>query len=121
MCVDDIFVIIDKDDMKNNYNLMNNAFKDTMKKKPKVGLPFLDSLVSRIDTDTLQAQVYQKLTHMHRILSYISNTCDQIRTESVQITWNESDNINRKQFCFFGSSMCYENKRISNLHCGEPC
>lgn len=75
-CVDDTFVILENDELKNTYCLINNVFYDiklTMDKKLNNKLSYLGVLITRIDTRKLEPQVYRKLTHADQNPNYSSN------------------------------------------------
>ncbi|KAH9595847.1 hypothetical protein MS3_00000867 [Schistosoma haematobium] len=74
--VDNTFVIVKKNKLKNTYKLINNVFDDikfTMERKSNNKLSFLDVLITRTDTGKLETQVYRKPTNTDQILNYNSN------------------------------------------------
>lgn len=63
--VDDMFVIVKKNELENTYNLTNifDDIKFAMEKELKNKLSLLNVLITRTNTRKLDTQVYQKSVH----------------------------------------------------------
>lgn len=63
--VDDMFVIVKKNELENTYNLINifDDIKFTMEKELKNKLSLLNVLITGTNTRKLDTQVYQKSVH----------------------------------------------------------
>ncbi len=75
--VDDTFVIIDKDKLSDFHVALNNALPGiqfTMDNEKCSSLPFLDVLIHRLPTGTLETSVYRKPTHSDVVLNYHSKS-----------------------------------------------
>ena len=74
--VDDIFCILNKDDVERTLDTLNSFFpsiKFTVEIEKDGSLPFLDVLVNRQIDGSFRTSVYRKPTHSDRYLAYQSN------------------------------------------------
>ncbi len=74
--VDDTFVIIDSDKLSDFHIALNNALPGIQftLDKEKDRTPFLNILIHRLPTGTLQISVYRKSTHSDVVLNFHSNS-----------------------------------------------
>ena len=74
--VDDTFVIIKRSIVEEAHAILNNVFKGinfTIELEHEGQLPFLDIMVKRSPSNTLETSVYRKATDTSQILNYNSN------------------------------------------------
>ncbi len=75
--VDDTFVILDTDKLSDFHIALNNALPGiqfTLDKEKDSNLPFLDILIHRLPTGTLETSVYRKSPHSDVVLNFHSNS-----------------------------------------------